>query len=88
MRMLHRAHASGNPNSPTRRWRVAGRDLLSCAQQCRPAFGARLMHRVRRPRSDPQRRGDTIEQTAQLLCRFATVEDVKRRAKELGLIEN
>jgi hypothetical protein len=46
------------------------------------------MHRVRRPRSDPQRRGDTIEQAAQLLCRFATVEDVKRRAKELGLIEN
>jgi hypothetical protein len=32
------------------------------------------------------RHGDTIEDTAQFLCRSGTVDEVRRKAEELGLI--
>ena len=31
------------------------------------------------------RHGDTIEETAQFLCRSGTLKDVRRKAEELGL---
>jgi hypothetical protein len=33
------------------------------------------------------RSGDTIEDAAQHLCRSGTVEDVRRKAEELGLLK-
>ena len=34
------------------------------------------------------RSGDTIEEAAQFLCRSGTIEDVRRKAEELGLSYN